>query len=130
MFVLDTNTLIYFFKGLGNVAMRLLNTPPRDIGIPTIVIYELEFGIAKSSAPEKRRQHLDELLTAATVLPFDTEAARQAARIRTDLEQAGTPIGPYDVLIAAVALSRQAVLVTRNSGEFGRVDGLQLQNWF
>ena len=130
MFVLDTNTLIYFFQGMGNVAMRLLNTPPRDIGIPTIVIYELEFGIAKSSAPEKRRQQLNELLAAATVLPFDAEAAQQAARIRADLEQAGTPIGPYDVLIAAVALSRQAVLVTRNSGEFGRVDGLQLQNWF
>jgi len=56
MFVLDTNTLIYFFKGMGEVSTRLLQTPPKDIGVPSIVIYELEVGIRKSTSPQKRSQ--------------------------------------------------------------------------
>jgi tRNA(fMet)-specific endonuclease VapC len=130
MIVLDTNTLIYFFKRQGRVAERLLAQPPREIGVPTIVIYELEVGIAKSTSPEKRRRQLTELLAAVTVLPFGATEAQQAARIRAELERAGEPIGPYDILIAATALAHGGRLATRNVKEFGRVPGLSLEDWY
>jgi tRNA(fMet)-specific endonuclease VapC len=130
MIVLDTNTLIYFFKRQGRVAERLLAQPPREIGVPTIVIYELEVGIAKSTSPEKRRRQLTELLAAVTVLPFGTAEAQQAARIRVELERAGEPIGPYDILIAATALAHGGRLATRNVKEFGRVPDLLLEDWY
>jgi tRNA(fMet)-specific endonuclease VapC len=130
MIVLDTNTLIYFFKRQGRVAERLLAQPPREIGVPTIVIYELEVGIAKSTSPEKRRRQLAELLAAVTVLPFGAAEAQQAARIRAELERAGEPIGPYDILIAATALAHGGRLATRNVKEFGRVPGLSLEDWY
>ncbi len=130
MIVLDTNTLIYFFKRQGRVAERLLAQPPREIGVPTIVIYELEAGIANSTSPEKRRRQLTELLAAVTVLPFGTAEAQQAARIRVELERAGEPIGSYDILIAATALAHGGRLATRNVKEFGRVPGLSLEDWY
>lgn len=130
MIVLDTNTPIYFFKRQGRVAERLLAQPPREIGVPTIVIYELEAGIANSTSPEKRRRQLTELLAAVTVLPFGTAEAQQAARIRVELERAGEPIGSYDILIAATALAHGGRLATRNVKEFGRVPGLSLEDWY
>ncbi len=130
MFVLDTNTLVYFFRGQGQVAGRLLATAPVDIGVPTLVVYALETGIAKSTDGSKRRRQLDELLGAVHVLPFDRPAARAAAEVRASLEAAGRPIGPVDTLIAGVARSVSGVLVTRNVKEFGRVPGLTVENWY
>jgi tRNA(fMet)-specific endonuclease VapC len=130
MFVLDTNTLIYFFKGMGRVAERLLAQSPQDIGIPAVVLYELEVGIARSTSPQKRQKQLAEMLAVVTVLPFGTAEARAAAAIRAALEGAGTPIGPYDVLIAATALANRDILVTHNVREFGRVPGLQIEDWY
>ncbi len=129
MVVLDTNTVIYFFKGRGDVARRLLAVSPADVGVPAIVVHELETGIAKSSQPRKRRAQLDALLDVVQVLPFDREAAGRAARVRARLEAAGTPIGPLDVLIAGTALRHGATLVTSNSREFSRVPGLELEDW-
>ena len=130
MYVLDTNTLIYFFKGLGNVPDRLLATPPREIGVPTVVVYELLVGLRKSTSPEKRAEQLESLLAWANVLPFGLPEARAAAEIRVDLERQGQPIGPYDILIAATALANRAVLVSRNVEEFGRVPGLTVEDWY
>lgn len=130
MFVLDTNTLIYFFRGEGQVARRLLATPPASIGIPAPVVYELETGLAKSTDPKRRRRQFDALLDTVNVLPFDVEAARAAANIRAALEALGTPIGPIDTLISGTAVSRGGVLVTRNGREFGRVKGLRIEDWF
>ncbi len=130
MFVLDTNTLIYYFKGMGRVAERLLAHSPQEIGIPAVVVYELEVGIAKSTQPEKRRQQLGEMLAVVAALPFGLAEARQAAEIRAALEAGGTPIGPYDVLIAATALANNGTLVTRNVHEFGRVAGLLMTDWY
>ena len=130
MLVLDTNTVIYFFKGMGNVASRLVAQPVSAIFLPTIVIYELEVGIAKSTSPQKRRQQLDLLVKQVNCLPFDVKEARAAARIRVALEQKGRPIGHYDTLIAASALAHGATLITHNIREFGRVDGLLLEDWF
>lgn len=128
MFVLDTNTLIYFFKGMGRVAERLRTHSPQDIGIPAVVLFELEVGIARSTSPAKRQQQLAEMLAVVTVLPFGIAEAREAATIRAVLERAGTPIGPYDVLIAATALTSGYTLVTRNVQEFSRVPGLRIED--
>ena len=129
MFALDTNTLIYLFKGLHGVDRRLLATPPGDIAIPCVVLYELEVGIAKSKAPKKRRAQLNELLRVTRLVPFDQAAAEASARIRATLEIAGMSIGPMDTLIAGTALAANAVLVSRNTSEFNRVPGLTVENW-
>lgn len=112
------------------VAERLLATAPRDVAVPAVSLYELEVGIAKSVSPRKRGQQLDEFLRWARILPFSRLEARQAAKIRADLERKGTPIGPLDTLIAGTAMAHGATLVTRNMEEFGRVEGLGLENWF
>lgn len=130
MYVLDTNTLIYFFKGMGKVAERLLSTPPKEIGIPSIVLYELEYGIAKSSSPEKRIEQLQSMCEHVNVLSFGEREARAAAVIRVQLEKKGTPIGPYDLLIAGTAIAHASVLVTNNEKEFSRIPNLETINWY
>ena len=130
MYALDANTVSYFFKRLGGVAKRLLETPPAEVAVPAVVLFELEFGLAKSGQPGERRRQLQHLLSLVTVLRFGPAEARTAARIRMALRVAGTPIGPYDILIAGTALSRGATLVTHNTREFGRVPGLALEDWY
>ena len=130
MYVLDTNTLIYFFKGIGKVSRFLLKTPPSSIGIPTVVLYELEVGIAKSISPKKRIGQLEALTSVVNILPFGIDEVRCSAAIRANLEKNGRPIGPYDVLIAGTALSNKGILVTHNTKEFKRIEGLQLEDWF
>jgi tRNA(fMet)-specific endonuclease VapC len=130
MYILDTNTLIYFFKGMGIVHQTLLKTPPSEIGIPTIVLYEIEVGIAKSKSPQKRIQQLNSLTNLINIIPFGEKEAKAAAIIRTDLEKKGTPTGPYDILIAATALSHNYTLVTHNTKEFERISNLNLEDWY
>ncbi|MGD8957790.1 MAG: PIN domain-containing protein, partial [Chromatiaceae bacterium] len=91
MWVLDTNTLIYFFKGEGNVAKEILARSPSDIGIPSIVLYELEVGIAKSTSPRKRMGQLGELNAVVQTLPFGAAEALVSAAIRSNLEKKGKP---------------------------------------
>lgn len=130
MYLLDTNTLIYVFKNEGNVAQQLLRKSRFDIVIPILAVYELEVGIAKSQAPERRRQQLAQLLEWVRVIPLGLEEARQAAHARALLEQQGAPIGPIDVLIAGMALAQAAILVTRNTREFRRIPSLQVEDWY
>jgi len=130
MYALDTNTVIYFFKGLGNVATHLFSLPPHEIALPSVVLYELQVGIAKSNSPEKRRSQLDELLTVVCVLPFTEHETAITAQLRASLEKAGTPIGQLDMMIAGIALANQATLVTHNTKEFSRIGGLRLEDWF
>jgi len=130
MYVLDTNILIYFFKGLGGVPQKLLSVSPREIGVPAVVVYELEYGITKSSSPKKRQQQLAELCALIKVLPFGRAETKLTADLRVTLEKKGTPIGPYDLLIAGTAVSNNAVLVTNKVKEFSRVPKLQIENWF
>ncbi len=130
MYVLDTNTLVYFFRGEGRVAARLFEASPSEIAVPAVVVYELETGIAKSTDPAKRRGQLDRLLQVVALLPFGGVEAKAAAALRARLEQQGAPIGPMDSLIAGTALAHRAVLVTRNQREFGRVEGLVVEDWY
>ncbi len=130
IYVLDTNTLVYFFKGQGSVAATLLDTPPVQVAVPSVVVYELETGIRKSTQPEKRTRQLGALLDAARVLSFDRSCASEGARIRVELEQKGTPIGSIDVLIAGTVLAHDGVLVTHNVTEFSRISGLRIVDWY
>jgi len=130
MYVLDTNTLIYFFKGEGNVSKHLFAAPPKDIAIPSIVLFELEYGIAKSTSPRKRKAQLQSFIDVVSILTFGQNEARVAATIRAKLDKLGTPIGPYDVLIAAIALSNKGVLVTHNTREFVRIKELSVEDWY
>ena len=129
-YILDTNTLIYYFKGIGNIATQLLATPPNDIGIPTIVLYELEVGIAKSVRPRKRKAQLQEFISLVNIIPFGYAEAKCAADIRVKLEKKGSLIGPYDILIAASAMANNNILVTHNQREFQRIHGLKLEDWY
>ena len=129
-YVLDTNTLIYFFKGVGNVKNRLLSVPPSEIVLPAIVLFELELGIAKSSSPRKRISQLKDFTALVNVIPFGPAEAKAAAQIRAKLEKKGIPIGPYDVLIAACAKANNLILVTHNLKEFKRIEGLRVEDWF
>jgi len=130
MWVLDTNTLIYFFKGEGQVASKLLARAPKDIGIPAVVLYELQVGIAKSSAPDKRTRQLAELTSVVQIVPFHQREANAAAELRAALERGGRPIGPYDTLIAGTALAHGAILVSRNTREFDRIEALRVEDWY
>jgi tRNA(fMet)-specific endonuclease VapC len=131
MWVLDSNTISYYFRGDPQVVPRLQAMRPADLGVPAIVEYELRYGLLRlpPEAAAPRLQALDHLLRPMVALPFDAACAAHAARVRAQLEALGTPIGPHDVLIAATALRHQATLVTRNVREFARVPELQLLSW-
>ena len=111
------------------MAQHLFSLPPHEIALPSVVLYELEVGIAKSTSPEKRRAQLNELLTVVRVLPFAEKEAAISAQVRATLEQAGTPIGPLDMMIAGTALANHGILVTHNTKEFSRIDNLRLEDW-
>ena len=130
MYLLDTNTIIYFFKDMGNVSKNLFLQSPKSIVVPSIVIYELEVGIRKSNNPDKRVGQLYELLQQVNILDFTQNEAKESAKIRADLEKAGTPIGPMDLLIAGCAKANNLILITRNLKEFERVANLKLENWY
>lgn len=131
MLILDSNTISYYFRGDPQVVLRLQAQRPQDVAVPAIVEYELRYGLLRlppeMAAP--RLAALTTLLLPMQKLPFDSECADHAARIRTTLEAAGNPIGPHDTLIAATALRHGATLITRNEREFSRVPGLQWINW-
>jgi tRNA(fMet)-specific endonuclease VapC len=129
-YLLDTNTLIYFFKGLGSVAEHIAQHRPADLAISAITLHELEVGLAKSKQPTKQRNQLKLMLSTIAVLPLDADAAIAAAKLRAQLELMGKPIGPMDTLIAGIAMANRATVVTRNTSEFERVNGLQVMNWY
>ncbi len=130
MYLLDTNTVIYFFKGLGQISKNLFLHSPKEIFIPSIVLYELEVGIAKSNNPNKRKKQLNLLLEQIQIIDFSTREAKESASIRATLEMKGTPIGPMDILIAGYAKANNLTLVTHNIKEFERVDKLMIVDWF
>jgi len=133
MFCLDTNAVIFALNGRRTGYAERLADELRagtTLIVPSIVLFELNYGIAKSQQPEKARALLDEFLSAGFEQPaFDAEDAREAGDIRANLESCGAPIGPFDVLIAAQARRRGAVLVTNNRREFDRVPGLMATDW-
>ncbi|MBN1962504.1 MAG: type II toxin-antitoxin system VapC family toxin [Deltaproteobacteria bacterium] len=130
MYLLDTNTLIYFFKGVGKVADHLLDQEPANIFISSITLYELAYGIAKSNNPQQRQQQLSKFIDEIEVIGFHHKEATAAGLIRAKLEQKGTPIGPYDILIAATAVANNKILVTHNTKEFKRIKECKIEDWY
>ena len=110
--------------------IALFKKPPNTIGIPTIVLYELEVGIAKSNSSDKRITQLEALTSIVNILPFGNNEVRCAAAILADLEIKDTPIEPYDVLIAGTAMSNQGIPATHNTKEYERIEGLRLEDWY
>ena len=129
-YLLDTNICIYIInKKPATVLKRIQTKRPDQVAISTITQAELEYGLARSRFPERNRAALLQFLFPFQLLDFDQLAAVQYGTIRSDLESKGRPIGAMDLLIAAQAVSRNLVLVTNNEKEFGRVEGLNIENW-
>ena len=127
-YLLDANAVIDLLNDTGsNEARRVRRQQPGDVAIPAIVAHELFYGAYKSRRAAHNVALIDALQFA--VLEFDNEDARQAGAIRAMLASQGTPIGPYDVLIAGQAMARKLILVTHNTQEFERVPGLQFEDW-
>jgi tRNA(fMet)-specific endonuclease VapC len=127
-YLLDANVIIGLLNDAGSkLAQRARQERPADIAISAIVAHELFYGAFKSRRASHNVALVDSLQLA--VLEFDKEDARQAGEIRAALALRGTPIGPYDVLIAGQAKARNLTLVTHNTDEFGRVPGLRLEDW-
>ena len=130
MFLLDTNICIFLMKNkYPELVKKLLNSDPSEMAVSSITVYELEYGAAKSQWPEKNRINVKLFLAPFSIIPFDSNDAITAGEIRHMLEKAGTPIGPYDLQIAAQGLARGFTVVTHNTGEFSRVPNLRLTDW-
>jgi tRNA(fMet)-specific endonuclease VapC len=133
MFCVDTNVIVFAINGrIPAIEQRLRQelVAGTTLLIPSIVLFELRYGIAKSVRRETSTRVLDAFLAEGfELLPFDDEDAAEAGDIRAALESSGTPIGAYDILIAAQARRRGVVLVTGNRREFERVPGLMVTDW-
>ena len=128
--MLDTNICIYIIKQQPvAVLKRFLEYQIGDIGISSITLSELRYGVAKSAHQEKNAKALAEFITPLEVVSFDEEAAHVYGEIRATLEKAGTPIGAMDMLIAAHAVSLGIPLVTNNTREFVRIPALNVIDW-
>jgi tRNA(fMet)-specific endonuclease VapC len=129
-FMLDTNTCIYIIKRKPpDVIERFKQTDISQIGISSVTLSELLYGVSKSSKPEQNQIALTQFIAPLVILPYGDEAAQYYGDLRARLEKLGTPIGSLDMLIAAHALSIACTLVTNNEKEFIRIPNLKIDNW-
>ena len=129
-YLLDTSICIYLIKKRPRkVLERFREHSPQDVAISTITLFELEYGVEKSQYRQRSEDALAKFLLPLNLIDLDRSAAIEAATIRAQLEKTGMPIGPYDLLIAGLALSLDMTLVTNNSKEFERIHHLRLENW-
>jgi tRNA(fMet)-specific endonuclease VapC len=133
MICLDTNAVIAVLNHPTSPVRTRIDAAiglGRPLAISSIVLFELRYGAAKSARPERNAQRIIDFLSGPIeVLPFAPADAEEAGDIRAELERAGTPIGPYDILVAAQARRRDALLATANEREFARVPRLKLEDW-
>ncbi len=128
--LLDTNACIFVIKQKpASVLSRVAAMAVGDIGVSSITVAELQFGVAKSQHVAQNQAALEQFLAPLEIVDFDTDAAAAYGRIRAKLEAAGTPIGALDTLIAAHALSLGMTLITNNVREFARVPDLTVEDW-
>ena len=130
IYLLDTNICIYAMNNrYPKLKQKLLTVLPDDIAVSSITVGELEYGAAKSKWGDRTRQTMYAFLSNYTILPFDNADAICFGNLRAALASVGTPIGAYDVMIAAQGLAKGLTVVTHNTGEFSRVPGLNLEDW-
>lgn len=129
-YMLDTNICIYAIKHKPETVIKnFLFHEPEEICVSSVTYAELMYGVEKSMAVEKNRIALSLFLSPITVLDFHASAAEEYGKVRAELERQGMPIGPMDLMIAAHARSEELILVTNNTREFHRVEGLILEDW-
>jgi tRNA(fMet)-specific endonuclease VapC len=129
-YLLDTNIcIVLIHQKSAAVLQRLISQKPGDAGISSITLAELVYGVEKSAQVEQNRAALQQFILALELVDFDQPAAAAYGKIRVGLERAGQVIGSMDLLIAAHALSLDAILVTNNVREFQHVNGLVLEDW-
>jgi tRNA(fMet)-specific endonuclease VapC len=130
MYLLDSNICIYIINNRPKkVVQKIKQFSPPEIKLSSISIAELEYGVSKSENREKNRQALINFASAFDIVNFNDDDAEIYGIIRADLEKKGQIIGPYDMQIAAQAISRSITLVTNNVREFSRVKNLKIENW-
>ncbi|MCY7391407.1 MAG: type II toxin-antitoxin system VapC family toxin [Leptolyngbyaceae cyanobacterium CAN_BIN12] len=129
-YLLDTNVCVRYLNGRSiSVRDRLHSTSTEDMTVCSIVKAELFYGAMRSNNPPRTLERQREFLASFASLPFDDEAAIICGQIRARLASGGTPIGTCDLLIAAIGLANNLTLVTHNTREFERVNGLQIEDW-
>lgn len=129
-FFLDTNICIYFLKGKClNLNTKIQQMNPAKMKIPSIVKSELLVGALKSRDPSKNKKLVLEFLEPFTICGFDDKESEIYSVIRSELEMAGTPIGPNDLILASIVLGNLGTLVTNNEKEFSRIPSLKIENW-
>jgi tRNA(fMet)-specific endonuclease VapC len=129
-YLLDTNTCIHYINGTSQAVFERLNVQDEgDVVVCSVVKAELFYGAMHSRNPSRNLANQQKFLVLFASLPFDDTAAEHYGRIRADLARAGTPIGGNDLMIAAIALAHDLTLVTHNQKEFGRVQGLKIEDW-
>ena len=129
-YLLDTNICIYIIKRKPeSVFTKFREIPFGNIGISSITLSELQYGVMKSSNPEKNQDALEKFITPLQIHEYGFEQTIIYGKIRADLERKGTPIGPLDTLIASHAISLKMTLVTNNEREFKRIPELLVENW-
>ena len=130
MYLLDTNICIFAMKNTYPVlSQKLFRIPPSEIFVSSVTVGELEYGCFKSKWGERTKNIMNLFLAAYTIQPFDRDDAAIFGRIRADLAKTGSPIGPYDLQIAAQGIAKGLTVVTHNTGEFSRVSGIALEDW-
>jgi tRNA(fMet)-specific endonuclease VapC len=129
--LLDTNSCVSHLRlGTGSkVANRLAAAPAGCVGLCSVVVAELLYGAYRSANPTKTRSEVLTFCSQFISLPFDDSSAEEFGKLRDHLSRAGLMIGPYDLMIAATALAHRLTLVARNTSEFSRVPGLNLEDW-
>lgn len=129
-YILDTNTCIRYLNGKSeSIHVQIKRIRPESIAVCSVVKAELFYGAMKSKYPERNLQEQRFFLDRFISFTFDDDAAKIYGEVRSKLEKAGTPIGPNDLMIAAIALAQNRILVTRNTREFNRIEGLFLEDW-
>ncbi len=128
-YMLDTNLCIRVLRDRPQALRERFNAEATGLCVSSIIVYELLVGAEKSAKPVEVRQEVERFLARLAVLQFDESAAAHAAEIRARLERRGSPIGPYDTLVAGHARSRGLIVITGNLEEFSRVDGLRSEDW-
>jgi tRNA(fMet)-specific endonuclease VapC len=129
-YLLDTNAWVQFLRNRhALVVQRIHARQPAELRVCSVVMAELFYGCLRSAKPAANRAKVDAVLQPYLTLPFDTAAADVHARIRHHLEMLGTPIGPYDLQIAAIAITSGCTVVTHNTAEFCRAPGLLVEDW-
>lgn len=129
-FLLDTNICIYIIKNKPEkVKAKFDSLSSGEIGISSITVAELEYGVYKSRHPEKNKDALQKFLLPLEIIPFDKKSTSIYGQIRTYLETEGNVIGAMDMLIASQALAFNLILITNNVREFARLPNIKIENW-